>query len=81
MKDLNSSWNISTGDHLDSLDAAQVTVGDLVQMMETFLEDSDCEAYSPTYMKSKLIEHYDDEIVFAQSNKKAVVSSQKKKKR
>ena len=64
--------------YLDSLDAVQVTIRDLVEVMETFLKDSECQAYSPTFMKSKFIEHYGDEIVFAQSSNQADVISLKK---
>lgn len=64
--------------YLDSLDVLQVTVKDLTEVMETFLKDSGCEPYSPKYMKQKLTEHYGDEIVFAQSNKKADVITLKR---
>ena len=57
--------------YLDSLDAAQITIKNLTQVMQTVLENSGCDAYSTPYLKRKSVERYGDTIVFAQSSKEA----------
>lgn len=52
------SWSIS---HVET---AQVTAWDLVEVMNTCLRVCECQAYFHKYMKSKLTEHYGDDIVF-----------------
>ena len=44
---------------------------DLVDIMAEHLKDCESEAYSNIHMKSKLIKHYGDEILFAQSPNQA----------
>ena len=51
--------------YLDTLDSEQVTVRDLVGIMAEHLKDCESEAYSNINMKTKLIKHYGDEILFA----------------
>ena len=62
----------------DTLDSAQVTVRDLVDIMAEHLKDCEAEAYSNIRMKSKLIKHYGDEILFALSPNQADVITLKK---
>ena len=64
--------------YLDTLDSEQVTVRDLVHIMAEHLKDCESEAYSNIHMKSKLIKHYGDEILFAQSLNQADVIMLKK---
>ena len=64
--------------YLDTLDSEQVTVRDLVEIMAEHLKDCESEAYSNIHMKSKLIKHYGDEILFAQSPNQADVITLKK---
>ena len=44
---------------------------DLVDIMAEHLKDCESEAYSNIHMKSKLIKHYGDKILFAQSPNQA----------
>ena len=60
------------------LDSEQVTVRDLVDIMAEHLKDCESEAYSNIHMKTKLIKHYGDEILFAQSPNQADVITLKK---
>ena len=64
--------------YLDTLDSEQVTVRDLIDIMAEHLKDCESEAYSNTHMKTKLIKHYGDEILFAQSPNQADVITPKK---
>ena len=77
----NSTW-LSAFDnviqYLDTLDSEQVTVWDLVDVMAEHLKDCESEAYSSIHMKTKLIKHYGDEILFAQSPNLADVITLKK---
>ena len=68
----------SVNQYLDTLDSEQVTVRDLVDIMAEHLKDCESEAYSNIPMKSKLIKHYGDEILFAQSPNQADVITPKK---
>ena len=51
---------------------------DLVDIMAEHLKNCESEAYSNIHMKTKLIKHYGDEIVFAQSPNQADVITLKK---
>ena len=64
--------------YLDTLDSEQVTVRDLVDIMAEHLKDCESKAYSNVHMKTKLIKHYGDEILFAQSPNQADVITLKK---
>ena len=51
---------------------------DLVDIMAEHLKDCESEAYSNIHMKTKLIKHYGDEILFAQSpNQEDVITLKK----
>lgn len=52
-------------DYLDSADVQQVTVSELVQLMQSKLTSEDT-AYSAKYIKQKLLDHYGDGIVIAE---------------
>ena len=64
--------------YLDTLDSEQVTVRDLVDIMADHLKDCESEAYSNIQMKTELIKHCGDEILFAQSPNQADVITLKK---
>ena len=51
--------------YLNSTDIEQVTVPELVQVMQSKLTSWEA-AYSAKYMKKNLFEHYDDGIVIAE---------------
>ena len=51
---------------------------DLVDIMAERLQDCESKAYSNIHMKTKLIKHYGDEILFAQSPNLADVITLKK---
>ena len=50
----------------------QITVKDLVEMMNENLKDSTSDAYGFTHMKSKLQEYFKDSIIF--TNKKGLLN-------
>ena len=52
-------------DYLDSADVQQVTVSELVQLMQSNLTSEDT-AYTAKYMKQKLLDNYEDGIVIAE---------------
>lgn len=52
-------------------DDIQITVSDLIDLMNDFLADSKSTAYSHTHMKSKLKEHFSDQILITEINGKA----------
>ena len=51
-------------------DDEQISVGDLVEKMEEYLNDSATVAYSRTHMKARLQEHLGDQIIIAEINGK-----------
>ena len=56
-------------DYLRENDDEQITITDLVALMQGFLEGSDEEAYSAKYFKKRLLETLKDDIVIAQAAK------------
>lgn len=48
---------------LEDNDDEQITVGDLVEKMEEYLNNTDSEAYGRSHMKTKLLEHFGDKII------------------
>ena len=44
--------------YLEENDDEQITVTDLVEKMEEYLDQSECQPYIPQYMKTKLQEHF-----------------------
>jgi hypothetical protein len=59
--------------HLDAHNDEQVTVGDLMSLMEGFLQGTELSAYDRRYMKRQLLEHYGDNIVISGQNGKVDV--------
>ena len=55
---------------LEDNDDEQITVGDLVEKMEEYLNNTDSEAYGWSYMKTKLLEHFGDKIIITDINGK-----------
>ena len=56
-------------------DANEVTVASLVTYMASLLEGTNVTAYGCQYLRSKLIEHYSDTVIFSSTtNKKITVS-------
>ena len=58
---------------LEKNDLEQITISDLANKMEDYLEGSGEKAYSAVYMKAKLQEHFGDKIVVTNLQKKANV--------
>ena len=58
---------------LEDNDDEQITVGDLVEKMEEYLNDSESEAYGRSHMKTKLLEYFGDKIIITDINGKANV--------
>ena len=55
---------------LEDNDDEQITVGDLVEKMEEYLNNTDSEAYGRSHMKTKLLEHFGDKIIITDINGK-----------
>ena len=58
---------------LQDNDDEQITVSDLIDLMNDYLADSESTAYSHTHMKSKLKEHFSDQILITEISGKANV--------
>ena len=55
---------------LEDNDDEQITVGDLVEKIEEYLNNSESEAYGWSHMKTKLLEYYGDKIIITDINGK-----------
>ena len=55
---------------LEDNDDEQITVGDLVEKMKEYLNDTESEAYGRSHMKTKLLEYFGDEITITDINGK-----------
>ena len=64
--------------YLQNADNDQITMSDLVEIMNDNLSETGLEAYTTQYMKTKLIERFSDEIIFAQSQGHADIVSLKR---
>ena len=53
---------------LEDNDDEQITVGDLVEKMEEYLNNTDSEAYGRSHMKTKLLDHFGDKIIITDIN-------------
>ena len=51
-------------------DNKQVTIGDLILIMQQHLKDSTSEAFTSKWMKAQVMEQFKDEIVFTEINGK-----------
>ena len=51
-------------------DDERITVGDLVEKMEQYLNDTESEAYGRSHMKTKLLEYFGDKIMITDINGK-----------
>ena len=58
---------------LQENDDEQITVSDLIALMNDYMADSEGTAYSHTHMKAKLMEHFGDKILITEINGKANV--------
>ena len=58
---------------LEDNDNEQITVGDLLEKMEEYLNDTESEAYGRLHMKTKLLEYFGDKIIITDINGKANV--------
>ena len=56
--------------YLEENDDEQITITDLIHKMETILMGTDISAYSFTHMKSKLVEHFGDNLIITELNGK-----------
>ncbi len=61
---------LQVAEHLAQNDDEQVTVNDLIEKMSEYLEGSDISAYSHPTMKSKLEEHFGNDIIITEINGK-----------
>lgn len=55
---------------LEDNDDEQITVGDLVEKMKEYLNDTESETYGRSHMKTKLLEYFGDEITITDINGK-----------
>ena len=55
---------------LEDNDDEQITVSDLVEKMEEYLNDTESEAYGRSHMKTKLLQHFGDKIMITDINGK-----------
>ena len=55
---------------LEENDDEQITVGDLVEKMKEYLNDTESEAYGRSHMKTKLLEYFGDKIIITDINGK-----------
>ena len=55
---------------LEDNDDEKITVGDLVERMEEYLNDTESEAYGRSHMKTKLLEYFRDKINITDINSK-----------
>ena len=58
---------------LQDNDDEQITVNDLVELMDDFLADSESTAYGHTHMKQRLKEHFGDQLIITELNGKSNV--------
>ena len=58
---------------LQDNDDEQITVNDLIDLMNDFMADSESTAYGHTHMKSRLKEHFGDQILITEINGKSNV--------
>ena len=58
---------------LQENDDEQITVNDLIEVMNGFLEESQSIAYGHTHMKARLKEHFGDQIIITEINGKSNV--------
>ena len=56
--------------YLEDNDDKQITINDLIDLMNQKLESTDYNAYSYTYMKNRLQEHFGERIVWTEINGK-----------
>ena len=56
--------------YLEENDDEQITIGDLTELMQTFLSVKEKEAYRFTHMKMKLMEHFGENIIVTEINGK-----------
>ena len=54
-------------------DDEQITVNDLIDLMNDFMADSESTAYGHTHMKARLKEHFGDQILITEINGKSNV--------
>ena len=55
---------------LEENDDEQITINDLIDLMEQKLVDTDHKAYSYPYMQTRLREHFGDKIIHMEMNGK-----------
>ena len=55
---------------LEENDDEQITVGDLVEKMKEYLNDTESEAYGRSHMKTELLEYFGDKIIITDINGK-----------
>ncbi len=56
--------------YFEDNDDEQLTVSDLVEKMEEYLQDTEYQAYSMVYMKKKILEHFSNRIIITELNGK-----------
>lgn len=71
--DVQSEAFLKVVEHLTNNDDEQITVYDLIDKMENFLEGSGHSAYTYKWMKSKLEKHFGDKITITEINGKTNV--------
>ncbi len=61
--------------YLEDNDDEQMTVGDLVEKIQEYLQDTECQPYSMVYMKKKIQEHFGNRIIITELNRKQNVAT------
>ena len=59
--------------YFEENDEEKIMLQELIEIMESFLSDSEMSAYERRHMKRKLIEHYGDEITFSSEDGKTTL--------
>eukprot|EP00794_Sanderia_malayensis_P001614 gene1614-1785_t len=54
-------------------DNEQITINDLIELMDEYLKESECTAYGHTHMKAKLKQHFSNQILVTEINEKSNV--------
>ena len=57
-------------EYLEANDEEQITIGDLIEKMKYYLEDSQSEAYGFSHMKDCMLEHFGTRIIITDINGK-----------
>ena len=63
--------------YIEENDDEQITIKDLMDLMQQKLAHSECEAYTCTYMKKRLEEHFGEKIMYTLMDGEPIVVTMK----